>query len=356
MAARHRTVIAHDSRRLADLPGIWSALGYQQDEPGSDTYKCEGRSLLTLRAAVDLATRDVTSRQWLRTREQVDGGPFPGPWLHLQSRDEVKAFLIEYDVARSRLLSEYELRTQTAALKEDLRSLSRPAYAGMIAQLARTHNYTSLLDKYPKSGDLPTKTIATSPTTSESASTDYFAPKPPVIDRTGSNNEALAPSTPATATTVSTSSRKRPREDPVSNPGSRGRTLATTEATASSLSRVPSRRKVQDLVSQYHRNQRVFEEALYDYRTSVPVAKELFERLFGWESRHDQLERWLISLPLFNYPRICAIIARISGFEPDPEMAETLRSLLFKREEVISTMDACLLQTFVANRMLNIRI
>jgi hypothetical protein len=69
--------------------------------------------------------------------------------MHFQNRGEVEAFLIEYDVARAKPLALGELLVQTAALKRSLRSLSKSTYDGTTAQLARIHNYTSLLDKFP---------------------------------------------------------------------------------------------------------------------------------------------------------------------------------------------------------------
>lgn len=141
-------VLPRASERLADLPRICSALEYEQIEPDLEVSESKQCTLLALRAAIDMAVRDATSRQWLRTREQVDGGLFPGPWMYFKNRDEVEAFLIDYDVTRSKPLALNELRVQTAALKQSLQSLSRPAYDGTITHLARTHNYTSLLDKF----------------------------------------------------------------------------------------------------------------------------------------------------------------------------------------------------------------
>jgi hypothetical protein len=62
MTGNNRTVIARASERLADLPKIWSAFEYEQIEPGLDTSESKQCTLLALRAAVDMAVRDATSR------------------------------------------------------------------------------------------------------------------------------------------------------------------------------------------------------------------------------------------------------------------------------------------------------
>ena len=257
MTGNNRTVIARASERLAGLPKIWSALEYEQIEPGLDTSESKQCTLLALRAAVDMAVRDATSRQWLRIREQVDGGPFPGPWMHFQNQGEVEAFLIEYDVARAKPLALGELLAQTAALKQSLRSLSKSTYDGTIAQLARIHNYTSLLDKFP-------------------------APVPP-------NSRFLA------------STEEDARDMRTSNPSSS--TLAEQH-----------RKEIVALCNVYHAHQEEFETELY----SIPVAaadKAEFQNLFDSKSFIDRQSGRAIfnRIPRQNYSRVFKIVKNTPG-------------------------------------------
>jgi hypothetical protein len=277
MTGGNRTIVARDSERLADLPQTWSALGYQQIEPGPDSYECEERVFLTIRAAVDLAVKDATSSQWLRTREQVDGGPFPGPWMHFQSRKEVEAFLIEYDVARAKPLAQAELRTQTAALKENLRSLSQSAYDSMIAQLALIHNYTSILGKHPAPA----------------------VPKPPF---------------PATV-----SPPENAKDTRLSNPQSR--------------TNAERRKDLIALCNAYHASQEEFETELFT--TPVPDAEKAeFQALFDWKAFTDRQGRAKFNrIPKQNYPRVFKIVKSTPGWKPSATLATALRGTVSGREE-----------------------
>jgi hypothetical protein len=276
MTGKNRTVLAQASDRLADLSKIWSALGYEQTEPDLDSNESKEHAFLSLRAAVDMAVRDATSRQWLRTREQVDGGPSPGSWMHFQNRDDLDAFLIEYDVARAKPLALIELRAQTAGLKESLRSLSRSAYDGMIAQLTRTHNYTSLLDKFP----------------------------------------APAPRYPAAVHAEGEGDLKDTR-----------------------LSNVPTRaeqrrKDIMALCDRYHAHQEEFETELF----STPVSaadKAEFQNLFDSKSFIDKQTGRAKSnrIPKQNYSRVFKIVKNTPGWKPSATLAKALRSTISGGEE-----------------------
>jgi hypothetical protein len=257
MTGNNRTVIARASERLADLPKIWSALEYEQIESGLDTSESKQCTLLALRAAVDMAVRDATSRQWLRTREQVDGGPFPGPWMHFQNHGEVEAFLIEYDVARAKPLALSELLVQTAALKQSLRSLSKSTYDGTIAQLARIHNYTSLLDKFP-------------------------APAPPESRFPASMEEDAKDMRTANPSRTATEQR---------------------------------RKEIVALCDVYHAHQEEFETELYSIPVAAAADKAEFQTLFDSKSFIDRQSGRAIfnRIPRQNYSRVFKIVKNTPG-------------------------------------------
>jgi hypothetical protein len=278
MTGKNRAVLARPSERLAGLPKIWSALGYDQTEPDVDSYEFKEHAFLSLRAAVDMAIRDATSRQWLRTREQVDGGPFPGPWVHFQSRGEVEAFLIEYDVAQAKPLAYAELLVQTATLKQSLRSLSRSAYDGVIAQLARTHNYTSLLDTFP-------------------------APAPRYLAVVRAEEEGDARDTRLSNTPSRPSAEQRHKD-------------------------------IMTLCDRYHAHQEEFETELY----STPVSaadKAEFQSLFDPKSFIDKQTRRAKSnrIPKHNYACVFKIVKNTPGWQPSATLAKALRSTISGHEE-----------------------
>jgi hypothetical protein len=111
-------------------------------------------TLSNLKAAIHIACKDAISSSWLRTPEQIDGGAFPGPWLRIDSRKQAEEFLIEYDVARASPICYKKMKVQVKALTESLRLLSPSVVDALVRQIARTHNYTYLLDRNPAEGPL----------------------------------------------------------------------------------------------------------------------------------------------------------------------------------------------------------
>jgi hypothetical protein len=278
MTGKNRTVLAQASDRLADLPTIWSALEYEHTESDLNSNESKENAFLSLRAAIDMAVRDATSRQWLRTREQVDGGPFPGPWMHFQNRDDAEAFLIEYDVARAKSLAYAELLVQTATLKQSLRSLSRSTYDGTIAQLARIHNYTSLIEKFP-------------------------APVPHYSSAVRAEEEGDTRDTRLSNTPSRTSAEQR-------------------------------RNDIMALCDRYHAHQEEFETELFSTPVSAAEKAE-FQNLFDSKSFIDKQTGRAKSnrIPKQNYSRVFKIVKDTSGWKPSATLAKALRSTISGREE-----------------------
>jgi hypothetical protein len=71
MTGSHRTVLCHESEAFSNRSQILSALGV---EDSTTRFGC----ISNLQAAVEMAKIDASSRSWLRTREQVDGGAHGG--------------------------------------------------------------------------------------------------------------------------------------------------------------------------------------------------------------------------------------------------------------------------------------
>jgi hypothetical protein len=148
MTGNHRTKINHDWEDLSTANQIWTALRYDSIQSCSKGERIHSN----LKVAIDIACKDALSSNWLRTPEQIDGGAFPGPWLKLHSRNEVKSFLVEYDVARASPICYNKMKVQVKALIESLRLLSPTACDALAGQIARTHNYTHLLDSKTSAG------------------------------------------------------------------------------------------------------------------------------------------------------------------------------------------------------------
>jgi hypothetical protein len=282
-----------------------------------------------------MATRDVSSQRWLRTREQVDGGTYLGPLMQLRSRGDVEDFLVEYDLARASPITEIQPNVKTSLLKDAFRLISRSAYEAMIDRLARIHNYTHLLDKYPatvvpESVATTAKSGTSKPSVVDTAKISAGIPStPPPTEATGSSTKPLELITPAESTVTLTSKESRPVERPINA------TASSIQSPAAKVAPdVPTEgTSLQDVVSQYHQDQRSLEKQLYACRTSIPVGKDLFESFFNWDVSDGLGRKKAAPIACKNYPRVFEIVRRIPGYTIDPKMVETLESSITKREE-----------------------
>lgn len=327
MTGSYRTLLNHDwdnlsfySQILPTLSNIGTLLGIRT-----------GKTQLTLQTAVLLATRDAISQRWLRTREQVDGGTYPSPLMQLRSRGDVEDFLVEYDLTRASPIAEIQPNTKTSSLKDAFRLISRSAYEAMIDRLARIHNYTHLLDKYPatvvpESVATTAKSGTSKPSVVDTAKISAGIPStPPPTEATGSSTKPLELITPAESTVTLTFQESRPVERPIN---------ATESPAAKVAPDVPTEgTSLQDVVSQYHQDQRSLEKQLYACRTSIPVGSHVFESFFHWDVSDGLGRKKAAPIACRNYPRVFGIVRRIPGYTIDPEMVETLESNITKREE-----------------------
>jgi hypothetical protein len=339
MTGTNRTVLQHDWENLALAKQVIKGLRYTVDAYGAN----ERSVLQNLRAIGFMARRDSVNYRWLRTREQVDGGVYPGPLSRLRSRSEVEDFLIVYDIIRSGRTD--GLQPRLTALKENMRLISASAYDALILQLARIHNCTFLLDQFSKPAATQTSTPTAVSTTSDFTSTKSTqAPAntqsigtQTAIDLTASYDTFPAPTTPTQVTSTLALSRKCPREDSPKTPESTAQApviAPTAYAPAESIRFSPSKtspnNRAQDLVTQYHSEQKLLERQLYACRHYMPKPADRFVGLFNHETHGKN--PWRISLK--NYPRVFEMVSRFPGYEDDmQQMAQTLRSVILGREE-----------------------
>lgn len=143
--------MSHDWDDVPSSDQILSGLGYEYGAGalGGRTAESKERTLLHLKAAVDMVVNDTLGPAWLRTQEQIDGGAFPGPWLKPRSDEEVLAFLLEYDAARANPTAAATFSANVNSLISLLPTLSKSVNGTLLEQLARTHNYEYLLGLNP---------------------------------------------------------------------------------------------------------------------------------------------------------------------------------------------------------------
>lgn len=309
MTGDHRTNIKHDWEDLSTDHQIWATFGYDTPGSGSKPLARNSRTLLQLKAAVDIATKDAFSTGWLRTLEHIEGGPFPGPWLKLHKRSDVEAFLVEYDVARASPISHSILKTRVKALVESLSALNRKAYDKLIEELAQTHNYTHLLQ-----------------IRFEAPSDDSLA-----ASTNGSKN---IPDVAILHKVAETDSK------PLSQVSS---TLVKPSGAVSSAVAIPTLpclakgaeldEKTQAYCRQYHRDQEALEKELRDAPVR-PEDKKTYDSLFDWKPYADQ-RGWMKVTPITsgNYPQVFAILSRNKGWTMGPNMAKVLRGAIYNREK-----------------------
>ena len=193
------------------------------------------------------------------------------------------------------------LQPRVTGLKGHMRGISASASDVLILQLARVHNCTFLLDQFPKPPAQQTSTPTAGDTIGESDST---------YSTQASAGTRFDRSTAQTPITITISD-------------------VPTAAIPASPSKAVPNRTVQDVVSQYHLDQKLLEKQLYACRHSMLVPADRFESLFNHDIYRKQC--WCISLK--NYPRVFEMIGRISVSETDTQIAETLRSVISGREE-----------------------
>ena len=105
-------------------------------------------ALDVLTVAVKRAADDATTAGWLRTQEQVDGGPFSRPRKVLCLHDAAKT-LRELDVARLKLSSK---RVLDLTLEHDLncyQDLPANMQVTILVNRAQRHHLTRLLAPFP---------------------------------------------------------------------------------------------------------------------------------------------------------------------------------------------------------------
>jgi hypothetical protein len=303
MTGNHRTELSHNWEDMSTADQIYTSLGHNSLEVFNGRGK---RSFANLKAAVDIACRDALSSNWLRTLEQIGGGAFPGPWLKLHSRNEAEAFLIEYDVARASPISYNNMKVQVKALIESLRLLSPTAVDALIGQIARTHNYTYLLDNDATTGS-PNSSVA-----------NFQVPG-------AAQNQVEAPDAAATSPPIS------PRPTAVES-------ATPFMAPSPTLPPLPLGaeldEEMQEYYEQYHRDQEFFEKFIF--YTYLPWQDEKeYKGLFDWEPYIDRNGRSKVRpITCDNYPSVFAILDRQPGWVMGPKLAKSLRGAISNREEV----------------------
>jgi hypothetical protein len=303
MTGNHRTQINHGWEDLSTADQIRTRLGYKTTWPGSTRE----HSFLNLKAAIDIACKDALSPNCLRTLEQVEGGAFPGTWLNLHSRKQAEDFLIEYDVARASPISCSKMKVQVRALIESLRLLSPTAFDALVRQIARTHNYTHLLDN-----DTPTS----------SRSSSVAAPE--VTDAAQNRVEALK--------VAATSPPLHPRTT-ATEPATPVHSVAPTPVLPTLPLGAELDDDTQECCRKYHRDQEAFEKELRDAPVS-PEKKKGYDSLFDWKPYTDSKGRSKITpITCDNYPRVFAILDCNHGWVMGEVMAEKLRGAIFNREK-----------------------
>lgn len=303
MTSNHRTKINHDWDDLSSADQVWASLGYETPSAGHKSHARNERTLLNLKAAVDMAAKDALSPSWLRTPEQITGGTFPGPWIGLHSRTEVEAFLIEYDVARASAVSYTEMKVQLKSLPR----FSPTAYDTLTESIARTHNYTHLLRKH----------IATSSPSSPVATSDT-----PVATQSAAEPTKSVPEHPPA------DQRKTAADPPASVKSVAPSTSLPTLQLGAELDE-----DTQDYCYQYHRDQEAFEKALR-YAPVAPDDKREYDGLFDWKPYTDHKGRSKTTpVTCDNYPRVFAILSRAPDWNMSQEMARKLRGAIFYREQ-----------------------
>lgn len=309
MTGDHRTNMNHDWDDLSTDHQIWTTLGYETPASGPKPFARNARTLLHLKAAVDIATKDALSSGWLRTLEQIDGGPFPGPWLKFHKRSEVEAFLVEYDVARASPISRNVLKDRVEALIGSLSALNRKAYDKLIEELAHTHKYVQLLQlRFEASSS---DSLAASTNGAKSIPDVALHPKAAdnKVPLSHANQISLKPVSALPPSAAS----------PTLPPLAKGAELDE---------------ETHDHCRQYHRDQEVFEEQLRDAPVS-PEDKKTYGSLFDWKPYTDQRGRSKVTpITCENYPRVFTILSRTKGWTMSPSMAKALRGAIYNREKV----------------------
>lgn len=310
MTGDRRTNMNHDWEDLSTDHQIWATLGYETPASGCKPFARNSRTLLHLKAAVDIATKDALSSGWLRTLEQIEGGPFPGPWLKFHKRSEVEAFLVEYDVARATPISCDILRARVKALVESLSALNGKAYGKLIEELARTHNYVELLQL--RFEDPSSESLA-----------DSKINGPKSIPDVAIHHKAVETDNKPIPQASSTS---------VKSPGAAS-SAAAVRILPPLAKGAELDEKTQTYCRQYHRDQEALEKELYGAPVS-PEDKQTYDSLFNWKHYADQRGYIKVNpITCDNYPRVFAILSRTKGWTVGPNMAKVLRGAIYNREK-----------------------
>jgi hypothetical protein len=304
MTGNHRTKINRDWEDLSTIDQIRTTLGYETDI----AYVSRDSTLSNLKSAINIACKDAISSSWLRTPEQIDGGAFPGPWLKLRSRKQAEEFLIEYDVARASPICYNKMKVQVKALTESLRLLSPSVLDALVRQIARTHNYTHLLDDDAAEG--PPTLSANVPDPPNAAQNDTSSL------RVAAKSLTVHPSK-VTAT-------ESANHTPAVAPSPRLPTLPLgTELDEDT----------QYYCYHYNRDQEAFEEKL-KHAPMSPDKKKEYDSLFDWKPYLDQKGRSKITpITCDNYPRVFAILNGTPDWVMGEVMAKKLRGAIYNREQ-----------------------
>jgi hypothetical protein len=192
-------------------------------------------------------------------------------------------------------------------LIESLRLLSPTAFDALLGQIARTHNYTHLLDN-----DVPTS----------SHSSSVAAPEVP----DAAQKRVEAPKVAATSPSV------HPRTT-ATEPATSVRSVAPTPIVPTLPLGAELDDDTQECCRKYHRDQEAFEKEHRDAPVS-PEKKKEYDSLFDWKPYTDSKGRSKITpITCDNYPRVFAILDRDPGWVMGEVMAEKLRGAIFNREK-----------------------
>jgi len=107
-----------------------------------------------------MACDDATTSGWVRTREQIDGGPFRQPRPY-SSADEADTFLLELDQARTRIVPRPILEITLIHEKARFRELPLRSRVAFSVNRAQYHGLTSTLAGFPRFSNVVQQTKQT---------------------------------------------------------------------------------------------------------------------------------------------------------------------------------------------------
>lgn len=302
-------------------------LPHHETETGTDAYAAlNQKTFCLLKVAVEMAVRDALAPGWLRTREQIDGGAFPGLWLKLPKDHEVTAFLLEYDVSRSHASSQTTWKAKVDVLMMSFFSMSQETRETQVRRLAAIHKYGSLLPKGSTQRQSSSLRIATISSTRDAVgpsygrvitSTNAVASRPSTRNAVGTVNRRVVTSTKAVAT-VATTTTVVPH--------------VSRKITAMlALDEKPDH-ETWEHCRLYHEHQKAFERLLWQACSVSVLGSGVFYGMFDFvRDEHGQIAPAPSCCE--DYEEIARGLCDIQGWAPDTKLTKTLKKTIHHREE-----------------------